>query len=517
MMNRHLLAIVLVPLLWTACKPAQKTAQSPRRDDGRIQVTLLHFNDVYEINPLENRSVAGLARVAHLERELSAENPNTFTVHAGDFLSPSAIGLMKLNGEAIRGRHMVEVMDAIGVDLVTFGNHEFDLKEPDLLKRLDEGHFQWISANVRHVPGPEHRDTTVFRTRGTPIPPYTVRTFRDADGTEFRLGFIAVTIDQAKPKYVAYEEYRRAARRAYLGIRDSCDAVVAITHLEMRQDSLLALELPEVPLFMGGHDHANLYRMPTAHTRVAKADANAKTVYVHRLTFDRRNRQLKILSELVPITGERPEDPVAAAVVDRWNRRTDSLMRSLGFDPQAPVFQIAEPLDARESVVRFQDCRMNQLVAQAYGHAFPEAECALVNTGSIRVDDVLTGQLTEFDVQRILPFGGKLCLAEMKGELLRQVVAIGRTQNVGKGGFLSLDRIEHDPASGTTRVNGADLDPARTYRVALPEYLLSGDETNLKFLKKDHPGILRVVEGDPDAQHFRNDARKALIIFLRKN
>ena len=511
-----LLVLPLLCLWLSGCAQRQHTTGAPRRDDGKINVTLLHFNDVYEINPLENNAVAGLARVANLERELSAENPNTFTVHAGDFLSPSAIGQFKLGGEQIRGRQMVETMNAIGVDLVTFGNHEFDLKEPDLLKRLDEGAYNWVSSNVLRLAGDERRDTVPFAVRGASIPTYRVQTFRDADGTVLRLGFIAVTVDLARPNYVAYRDYRTAARQAYEAVKGQCDVVLALTHLKMEADSLLALELPEVPLFMGGHDHNNMYRMPTPHTRVAKADANAKTVYVHRLAYNHKTHKVSVLSELVPITSERPEDALTAATVSKWNRLTDSILRVEGFEAHAPVLQLREALDARESVVRTVDCRMSQLVAQAYGHAFPESECALVNTGSIRVDDVLSGQLTEYDIQRILPFGGRICLAEMKGELLLQIVRIGRTKNVGVGGFLSLDRMEYDPVNDRLLINGAQLDPAQTYRVAMPEFLLTGRETNLSFLKKEHPGIQRLLEGDPDPGSPRNDARRALIAFLRR-
>jgi 2',3'-cyclic-nucleotide 2'-phosphodiesterase (5'-nucleotidase family) len=381
---------------------------------------------------------------------------------------------------------------------------------------LDEGRYDWVSSNVVHLTGAERKDSVAFQANGRPIPDYTVKTFRDGDGTELRLGFIAVTVDMGKQDYVGYRDFRAAARRAYMAVKDSCDAVLAITHLKMAEDSLLALALPEVPLFMGGHDHSHMYRMPTPHTRVAKADANAKTVYVHRLSYDRKTGRLDIRSELVPVTDKIPDDPIAAAVVDKWNRRTDSLLRAQGFDPQAIVCRLSEPLDARESVVRFVDCPVARFVAQAYGSAYPEAECAMVNTGSIRVDDVLYGQLTEFDVQRILPFGGKLCLVEMKGDLLAQIVEIGRTKNVGVGGFLSLDRIEHFPADGGILINGQVLEPSRTYKVVLPEFLLTGRETNLKFLEKKHPGIVRLTEGDPDAAHFRNDVRKALIFFLRK-
>lgn len=70
---------------------------------------------------------------------------------AGDFLNPSLLGTIKIDDERISGKQMIEVMNAMNFDLVTFGNHEFDIKEDELQKRLNESTFPWMSSNTRHV------------------------------------------------------------------------------------------------------------------------------------------------------------------------------------------------------------------------------------------------------------------------------------------------------------------------------------------------------------------------------
>lgn len=79
------------------------------------------------------------------------ENSNTLTVLAGDFLSPSLLGTLKWEGERIKGKHMVDVLNATGIDLVTFGNHEFDIDEASLQKRINESKFDWVSTNVSQL------------------------------------------------------------------------------------------------------------------------------------------------------------------------------------------------------------------------------------------------------------------------------------------------------------------------------------------------------------------------------
>jgi len=43
---------------------------------SKADFTVLHLNDVYEISPLENGKVGGLARVATLRKKLLKEDPN---------------------------------------------------------------------------------------------------------------------------------------------------------------------------------------------------------------------------------------------------------------------------------------------------------------------------------------------------------------------------------------------------------------------------------------------------------
>lgn len=120
------------------------------KDDGKISFTFLQLNDVYEIEAIQGGQYGGLARVESLHQKLLKENKNTMLVMAGDFLNPSLLGSMKYNGEKIRGKQMIEVMNVMNFDLVAFGNHEFDLNKKDLQKRLNESNFNWISANIFH-------------------------------------------------------------------------------------------------------------------------------------------------------------------------------------------------------------------------------------------------------------------------------------------------------------------------------------------------------------------------------
>ena len=60
--------------------------------ESYIQFTFLHMNDVYELIPMGGGKKGGLARVATIRKLLLQENRHTFTIMAGDMVSPSALG-----------------------------------------------------------------------------------------------------------------------------------------------------------------------------------------------------------------------------------------------------------------------------------------------------------------------------------------------------------------------------------------------------------------------------------------
>ncbi len=506
----------------------EKTAVSVG-DDGQIEVVFLQMNDVYEISPgADNRG--GLARVAAIREELLAKNPNTFTVLAGDFISPSITGSLKYENKRIKGRHMVETLNALGLDMVVFGNHEFDYDQQDLQERMNESAFEWLGGNLRMKPqsavqgGAEvlkpfyqqKSDGSVSECRDSGI-----LRFTDADGTTLRLGVFGVVINTGRKAWVSYTDWEAKARESYSALQPAADAVIAITHLNIADDKKLAGLLPQIPLVMGGHDHNNMI-FHIGNTTVAKADANAKTVYIHTLHFDKQKKAVTVKSELRQIDHTLPEEPVTAAVVSKWEKIREDALSAAGIDSRRIIADLKEPLDCRESVIRHQQVPVGQLITGAIMSASRnKPDAAFLNSGAIRIDDVLSGKLSELDVARMMPYGGAILEVEIRGSLLKKTLDAGHS-NKGNGGYLQLREISRT-AEGRWNIAGRELDENKLYRIALPEFLLSGNESNMAFLKasadasgkSDNPDIPVIVKPDAkDKTDIRNDIRLALIRFL---
>src|SRR5207302_9128616 len=103
---------------------------------------LLQSNDAYVLEPVDGGRRGGMARLATLVKRLRAAHPNVVFAHAGDMLSPSPMSTV------LRGAQMISVLNALGLEVATFGNHEFDFGAAVLRERMAESRFVWLSANA---------------------------------------------------------------------------------------------------------------------------------------------------------------------------------------------------------------------------------------------------------------------------------------------------------------------------------------------------------------------------------
>ena len=291
-------------------------------------------------------------------------------------------------------------------------------------------------------------------------------------------------------------------------MRDSVDILIALTHLSLAQDKALAEAVTELDLILGGHEHENWQlRRGDGFTPILKADANARTVYVVEITFDPARRRRWINPRLMTVTDSIPDDSATAQEVQHWLDLAYQGFRQAGFEPAQVVADVPVALDGRESVIRQQPTTLTQLIADALLREADGGELALYNSGSIRLDDVLpAGRVTQYDVIRILPFGGKVLTVEMQGSLLSRVLDQGQT-NRNSGGYLQMVGVDRGEA-GAWLVHGRAIASHRWYRVATTAFLVSGRESGLSYLKPGNVG-LRVV-------HEHRDIRLAVIDHLRQ-
>ena len=479
------------------------------KDDHKIDFTFLQLNDVYEIAPIQGGEFGGMARAETVHKELLRENPNTMLFMAGDFLNPSLMGTIKVDGERVQGKQMVEVMNAMNFDLVAFGNHEFDVSQKDLQKRLNESNFPWISANVK------------LKTKDTSIPFYKevngekksvgetfVKELIDKDGTKIKIGFISVCIPSNPKEFVEYGNMFVKAKASYAALKDSVDIVFGLTHVKLANDKRIAKLIPDLPIIMGGHEHTNSLDT-IGSVIISKADANAKTVFIHRISYDKNTKKTIVKSELKEINPSIKFDEKVGEIVRQWQNILTSKIKDVIRNPDEVIYQTNIPLDGRDSQIRSTQTNLGQIITKAMSFAYDDkVDCAIVNGGSIRIDDQLSGNINAIDIFRVLPYGGNVLKVKLKGRLLKRVLDYGvLAKNTGA----YLHRFNVEKIDGKWLVKNKELDITKTYKVAFSDYLLKGFD--VPFLTSDNKEVVSI--NIPLITDISHDIRKSVVFYLK--
>ncbi len=430
--------------------------------DSPIRVTFIHVNDVYQFIPVDGGKRGGLARLLTLKKQAKAQNPNLIFTLGGDTLSPS------VETRTYKGAQMIDAWNAIGLDYSVFGNHEFDIKTADLLKRIGESKFQWLGANV------------VYADSGKPfadLPEFVIREF---DGV--KIAIVGLLLPETKETSsmddtLKITDYCLTANLIVGRLRavEKVDAVVGLTHLFMAEDKRLA-GCADFDLILGGHEHS-LLQSSSNGTPIFKMTADARELGKFNLNFDRKTRKLMSLDwEVIPVTDEIPDDPAFTSVVDRYRDLLDQLSVRVG--------ATGVTLDALSVSARTKETNIGDFIADAYRNSVG-ADIGFVNGGSIRADLTYNpGPLTKRDVLSMLPFNNPIVKIELSGKLLKEVVehSVARSAEDSEPGRfpqvsgMSFKFDASKPVGNRVveiKVGGAPLDESKSYTLATSDFLVS--------------------------------------------
>jgi 5'-nucleotidase len=460
--RRTFLALLCGSLICLGLAPSLHAAAPAERSASLV---ILQLNDLYDITPVEKGRKGGLARVATLRDRIAAEAPHSIFVLAGDFLSPSTMSSM------FQGSQMVAALNAVGLDLATFGNHEFDFGSAVTQERMKESRFTWVSSNILE---PE---------TGLPFGGAASFVLREYGGV--RVAFLGLTtpethtLSKGAAGLTFLDPIQTAKDVVARARRVKADVIVALTHQDMADDKRLAAAVPEIDLILGGHEHTPLDAR-VARTLILKTGSDA--VALGRIdvlvTLGKGGRRVETTWKLLPVTDEIPEQPEVAAVVKRYADLTAAALN-------VGVGETKLPLDTRSEMVRTRESAVGDLVADLMRDALG-ADVALVNGGGIRGNAVFpAGPLRRDDVLKILPFANKVVKLEVSGEVLRAALEHGLSQfekTAGRFPQCSGLRLSFDPTRPvgsrlvSVTVGGQALDPRAHYTLATFDFIHGGGD-----------------------------------------
>jgi len=381
-------------------------------------VRFLLVNDVYVADGQRDGS-GGLARVAALRDSLErATGGRILYVLAGDVLSPSLLG--KWYG----GAHMVDAFNASRLDFAALGNHEFDGSRANLLARVAESKFPWLSGNCTETggkafPGVKGWDTLTV------------------DGV--RVGVFGTVIVRDYQAYVQCADADTVTHALVDTLsRVGAGLIVGLTHRNHVEDvRTLRLE-PKVQAILGGHDH-NGKREEFDGRLVIKAKSDARTAVF--VTFTLRNGKWERTDTSFAVRPGQAEEAKTLAVVRGWQ---DSLARRIG--PDRVIGGSPDAVDATDSTSHRGESIFGNFIADAL-QIGTRADVGMINTGALRFDDyIMPGPLTTHQMESIFLFADetRAVTFTLTGARLREVLEHGVAQgSLLQGPFLQLSGVRY--------------------------------------------------------------------------
>jgi len=482
MMKRLLSLELIVGLIFSAvgfvsAAPAAKAAPlAPLAKP--VTITILHTNDMHA-RAVESKTELGYSRIATLVAQARAENPYTLVIDAGDAFH----GLPFANLE--RGASIVKLMNAVGYDYMTPGNHDFNYGKDRLLQLDLQSTFKILAANI-------------YMGADRLFAAYDIKDFGGLRVAVFGLATPETTY-KSDPKNSAgltFTDPIAEAKKVVAELAGKADLIVCVSHLGIDASSkvtsdMVAEAVPGIDVVIDGHSHSSLSAEVLANDSkalIASADSYGTGLGVvqinvgkDRKTIDRTARTITLATN--PSVAS---DPAVKAMADEIAKTQDALNA-------AKIGSTAVALEGKREIVRTSETNLGKLIANGM-RAATGADIAFINGGGIR-DSIPAGDITKKQLVTVQPFGNLVWTTTVKGAELDAIVEHG----VGKlpaqdGRFphwanltytLDATKAAGDRVSGI-KIGGVAVDPNKDYTLALLNFEFNGGDEYTMFKGKTY-------------------------------
>ncbi|GAA0603691.1 endonuclease YhcR [Virgibacillus siamensis] len=459
--------------------------------DSNLSVQLLSMNDLhgkidqqYELDPDGDGTFHTYGKMnytASAIKQREQTNPNTLIVHAGDMIGGSS----PVSG-LLQDEPTVEIMEEIGFDVGTVGNHEFDEGTDELLRMVNGGEHPDGTENYDGMNFPVLCANCVYKDTGdTFLPPYYVK---EVDGE--KIGFVGVITQEAAgmvmPSGIQNIEFTDASTAANEAVDElkaqGVESIVLLSHIPGQQsgDTVTgkAAELAntvddEVDVIFSAHNHVVNNgvvdgKLIVQASEYGKAFADVD-VEIDRETGDIVSKE----AEVVFVNQSQVEpDPAVTNILQKYA------------DMVAPIINEVVGYNAQDLTGDYSnngDHGLGNLIADGMKAAM-DSDFAMMNGGGIR-DDLLAGEITWGDLYNIQPFGNTLMKFEIKGEDLYPIIQAQLSPQYGPDYSISGFHYTWNPETNTvvdvTMPDGSPVDMDKTYTLTVNNYM--GTSTGDKY------------------------------------
>lgn len=345
-MKRLICALIVLTLL-LACLGPNAWQTSAEAKPGELLFTLLHTNDEHSAllpSPLtdydpagSDPTIGGFARLAQVIKEIRVAKTQagepTVLVSAGDFLGGSPFAWLALEGYAVE----LELMQAIGYDVIAIGNHEYDFGPELLASYLAAAGYPealsrtvLLASNTRPPQGHELGKMGIQSTH--------LMTLHNG----LTLGFFSLigvdAVDVAPlAKPVEFDDQTAVAKAAVAELRAAgADVVIAVNHAGLDEDEALAKVVSGIDIIVSGHCHTALTQPRLVNgTFIAQTGSSLSNLGVLALAYDPVSKTVSLRnsgpgeSVLIPLDDSIGEDPVVSGMIKESVYKLNALISDL--------------------------------------------------------------------------------------------------------------------------------------------------------------------------------------------
>lgn len=458
------------------------------------KLTILHTNDFHsrfepiskydsgcrEGDNAEGKCFGGSARLVSAIADARTRSNNSILVDGGDQFQGS------LFYTYYKGKAAAEMMNKMGYDGMTVGNHEFD-DGPEVLRGfMDSVGFPVLMSNADVSAEPALADvlkkSTVIERGGE------------------KIGLIGLTPEDthelASPgKNISFSDPVAAVQAEVDRLTaEGINKIIVLSHSGYGVDQRVAAETSGVDVIVGGHSNTYLSNVsdravgpyPTMVNGVAIVQAYAYGKFLGELnvTFDEAGNLVEAAGEPLIMDGTVAEDEATVARIAELAQPLDEIRNKV-------VAEAAAAVDGDRQTCRIQECQMGNLVADAMLDRVKDqgVQIAIANSGGIRAS-LEPGEVTMGEVLTILPFQNTLSTFEISGQDLVAALENGVSQvEEVKGRFPQVAGLTFTwdpsvaPNEGRVQEVMVDMgdgftpiDPAKTYLVVTNNYVRNGGD-----------------------------------------
>ena len=441
-----LLAISIICLgLSVSCRSSKHAPQSLSQD-----VIVLYENDVH-------CSVDGYGNFAALKDEMKASHKYVTVVSSGDFVQGGSLGASS------HGRNIINIMNAVGYDYVTLGNHEFDYGIPRQQELMEAIEAECLCCNFEDL-----------RTGKQLYEPYRIVNYGDFD-----VAFLGMstpyTINSSTPTYFKdkdgkfvysfcidnfYDVVQNAVNKAR---KEGAEYVVVLSHLGDESEGEGGVNSPSmiektygIDVVLDGHSHSVIPGTIVKNKKgedVILTSTGTKFQYMGVLTISPDG---KFKTELIPTETYTKQDLSVMKVIDEIKEGYKKVSEQVIFTSDV---KLASYDEQKNRLVRNQECNIGNFCTDAYRTVFG-TDIAFLGGGSIRAD-LPKGNVTYNDLYTMFPFENGTCKGECTGELLLDILEFSVSIAPGEfGGFQQVSgmRFEYDSSIPSPVVYNANHD-----------------------------------------------------------